>query len=540
MAFWSDRGCYAVWSSALLVLTCMGCTGEIGPSQESQTGGADSQGVVPSLDSGAQSDTLANAKHDPTAVSGVRKLYRVQTHGSVVVKLDDLSALTVGAWVPNAAGTGYDYREGTGHPNGTFVIPGVEHTPYLLQYGGNYYWMNSRTPDMSTYQLGRPDTVAASPDTLLHVELSGLTPWQSNQDDVLLHSMGAGLGYGSLRTCGDSFEEPEEGASSLSSDADYTTFMSNCGNTPAWRIDPSQGDIVHAVQEGYRSSTDSGLPTALDLYEVRRAAQLSVTPGVSSIGLSGTLEALPTTQQQIDFRASQFESVLLAAHPSGQLSYEYVDIGTLARFQDFGVYAGFPDLAAAYNFNPGQGNYVVKLEYGNPFPSRWSRPLISGASILVPFSVTQADGTPSNAAYYSARAMTQEVLKEGVVQTATARVGAPREPRINGMDATGSVSGTGTTPLLSWSAPGLGTANWYQVQLFELHATSSGDTARVFKGSFYTPQTQLRLPSGILVAGKSYFVQMTAYDIPALRPEAPFLTGPDYRSAARFSGVFQP
>ena len=43
-------------------------------------------------------------------------------------------------------------------------------------------------------------------------------------------------------------------------------------------------------------------------------------------------------------------------------------------FQDFGVYAGFPDLAAAYHYNPGQGNYVVKLEYGDPFPNRGSRP----------------------------------------------------------------------------------------------------------------------------------------------------------------------
>jgi hypothetical protein len=78
------------------------------------------------------------------------------------------------------------------------------------------------------------------------------------------------------------------------------------------------------------------------------------------------------------------------------------------------------------------------------------------------------------------------------------------------------------------------------VRVYELVATSTGGTSRVTVAGFATPQTQLRLPPGLLAAGKTYFLQLTTTANPGYEPSTPYKYGPEYDYVTMLSGKFQP
>ena len=79
---------------------------------------------------------------------------------------------------------------------------------------------------------------------------------------------------------------------------------------------------------------------------------------------------LTLTSRTLHFRASQFSAQALASHPLALLTQESVGISALPRSLDYGLFVGSMDLALAYNFTPGQGDFFVNFTYGSPFPAR--------------------------------------------------------------------------------------------------------------------------------------------------------------------------
>lgn len=489
---------------------------------------------------------LDSAKCGPLAVTGLRNIHNIQADGSDVLLPADLSTVTIGAWVPTSDGSSFTYRAGTGTTNGTFLIPNVDRVPYFLQYGTTYLWTSSRNLDLSSGSLGRADAVNEPDGTPFTFDLNGLSPWQA-ADDVQLFSAGAGLAYFS-GTCSTPYPDIPEGTTSLAYTMDYAASLRTCGAQPL-RIEPSKGDNLIVAQMVSRTDLDAGVDGGLEIAELRRSVQLSSLAGGTDGGVDGgvgivargTMTALPTTAQSFDFRASQYDALALAAHPSASLYYELVDVGTLPRYSDYGQFDGYPDLAYSNNYAPGQGDYRVTLQYGNPYPtSQWQRVVASQATALVPFSVGLSDGGTSRVARYSAVTSSMVQMQDGVTQTLVPQVGPPRDVRLNGVAATGTLTGVGLTPVASWTVPSVGTPTRYQVRLYELYATATGGTSRTFVGTFYTTQTQFRLPPGFLVSGKSYMLQLYAVYEPGSNPDVPFISGPSYHYSMAFSGRFQP
>jgi hypothetical protein len=487
---------------------------------------------------------LDSAKCGPLAVTGVRNIHYIQEDGSVFVQPADLSTTTLGAWVPSVDGSSYVYRPGTGQTNGTFVIPNVDRTPYFLQLGSGYVWMNSRSLELSYAKLGRSDVVEEPAGTQLALELDGISPWQAT-DDVQLHSTGVGMGYFSA-TCASPFLDVAEGAPSFTGTMDYGISMRNCGAVPAV-FDPARGDFVQANQLVGRTDMDAGIPSGLELQELRRTARISNVAksadggtDAGTVMMAGMMLPLPTTRQDFDFRASQFEVLAMTAHPSAIQGSDSMYMDTLPRFNEYGSYAGSPDLALATNPEQGQGDFHVSFEFGNPFPSTWNRFAVAQGYSYVPFSVGLSDGGTSRNAYYSATVSSQVQVLDGVTQTLVPQVGPVRDVRINGASATTALTGVGTTPLVSWTLPALGTPTRYLVRLYELSATSSGGTTRASRGTFTTAQTQFRLPPGLLAAGKTYMLQLYAYYAPGSNPDLPYMDGPSVHYAVAFSSKFQP
>jgi len=477
------------------------------------------------------------------SVTGVRNVTYIQADGTTQWVPADLTTFSIGAWVQGP--TGYEYREGTGRSDGTFVIPNVDTLPFLLKVGtSSYYWVNSRTLDLSYATLGRPGVEQEPTGTQLSFAINGISPWKST-DDLQLHSTGVGLSYFTVG-CGTPYSLPADGSLDFTGTYDYVNSMRNCGNVPA-RFEPSRGDSVLVNQLESRTDLGAGIPTGVEVQELRRTARISpVTStgpdGANTVLLQGTLASLPTRPQGINYLASQFENLALQSTPGATLYQDIMYISTLPRFSEFGQYAGIPDLAFAINTQPGQGDMSLTFEYGNPYPTHWQRLVTAQSTVRVQFAAEQPDGSLARPNNYTATASTQTMLLDGSRPLLMPRVSAAQDLRINGLSTspTAGKLSVGPSPLVSWRPPSLGTAHRYQLRLYELVVSPTGGTTRVQVANLSTTQTQLQLPPGLLLNGKLYYIQLGAIFAPGYDPTMPNRTGPDYDYVTALSGKFQP
>ena len=123
-------------------------------------------------------------------------------------------------------------------------------------------------------------------------------------------------------------------------------------------------------------------------------------------------------------------------------------------------------------------------------------------------------------------------------------VGPPTNASINGIDFFRDQTAVGLTPTLRWAAPTIGTANAYQVVFCYFEASSGGGVLRLeftCIGSIQTTTTAVKVPPGILEAGKHYFVTLTAISQPGLDiTTAPFKNGFPRATTQAVSGVISP
>lgn len=468
-------------------------------------------------------------------VTGVRNALRVQPDGSVIPAPLGLSGVTLGAWVPTSDGLSYDWRAGTGHDYGTFVIPEVEGTPYLLRYANTYIWTHKRSLELDQAELGhRAVRVYGPAEAQLELQLEGLSPWRA-MDDVQFHSETAGLGYISTFGCLVSgFPLPIEGSTGILGSTHYANFLGQCGNGAYW-LHPD--DNLYVTQLVSRFDPLTGV----EVQEARRSLRpVPENTAAGNIRVSGTLAPLPTTPQSMTIRAPLFESQVQASHPTATVSGVNFGLSTLLAYDQFGAYAGSPDVATAYDMSPGRGDIAPVFEFGNPYPSRW--PLFSAVQVgaRVRYTLDLATGGTSAPYTHNAYAIAREPFVPGSNPTFVPKMGPARELRLNGLDATGKLAGVGSTPLLSWTVPALGAPTYYQVRLYRLTLRPDGFLSRTTVATLYTPETQLRLPPGLLTAGQNYFVQLNAYLKPGVDPSNPFKDSPVSHSAPALTGVFTP
>jgi hypothetical protein len=88
--------------------------------------------------------------------------------------------------------------------------------------------------------------------------------------------------------------------------------------------------------------------------------------------------------------------------------------------------------------------------------------------------------------------------------------------------------------------PALGAPTYYQVRLYRLTLRPDGFLSRTIVATLYTPETQLRLPPGLLTAGQNYFIQMNAYLKPGVDPSNPLKDSPVSHYVPALTGVFTP
>jgi hypothetical protein len=94
----------------------------------------------------------------------------------------------------------------------------------------------------------------------------------------------------------------------------------------------------------------------------------------------------------------------------------------------------------------------------------------------------------------------------------------PREIKINGQAATADLTGVGTNPTVSWTAPSKGNAVSYTVTVRKLDPMG-GPTQTI--SNVRTRETSVILPPGMLENGSHYFLRVRAIDRTP-DPQAPY------------------
>lgn len=384
---------------------------------------------------------------------------------------------------------GYLSRPGQDLGGGTWSIAGVpEGTTYLLKVGTSKYVVtDERHVDLGGLVMGRPTAQrGASSGT---VQVSSMTPWVD--DRLFLAAPNAGLGSANLTSLA--------GASSGDTSLDFTfDFVS------AFLIDASQGDIAYLLHQ--REAVGENGQHFNALYELATFDNIEQVAGQPAT-FTGAFEVVDRNlAATFDIRHSQFAALF----PPGATVDVQVTIIAQPRAAKYGQSGRHVVLAS----NRGRllEDTTLTFEYGNPIPDHWDvyAKVVGFGSWTTP----DGDSTTGSVFYYDTVAAT-------AAGPITPRLFPISAPTIDGQDATAPLSGVSLTPTIAWN-PAAG-ATGYQVFI------NGG-------GTFYTTDTQITIPPGILESGETYPLTIQARDWFDLQA-APFRHGPLPHGQATFKAA---
>jgi hypothetical protein len=444
----------------------------------------------------------------PTGVTGTRAIHHVTDYG-VVDRPVDLSGVIIGAYVPGDGG--YAYYAGTGTDAGTFQIPGVPAGPYLLRFGASYVATASRTVDLSSASLGRPDTVPAGSGTRLHVQLTGLTPWTPNwpgttwAGSLHLSSSNAGIRISELEYFTEDGGRPSAGDTAVDLINPYTAYPRNL-------LDAARGDRAYVVQYTVHDAGYHNISPAVvnwDFYKSIASAYgpfpLTVADGQLT-DLAGTLsptapQRVPVQWQLDESTPGSFTSFRTDVNPNATLSFHHFRLNTFPSGQGSYLVSGSVGSAEslALGILPGeyhQPDRSLVIEYGDPFPGPWVR----FGYVETIFTVNLSMGFSINGAI-----SVIDRLSTFPTMPLRPQVGPIRGATVQGVSIFSDQTLATATPLILWSPPAVGVPTYYSVRISELQP-GFADPAAIIQ----TTGTQLVVPPGILQPGRYYNVTIAA------------------------------
>jgi hypothetical protein len=113
---------------------------------------------------------------------------------------------------------------------------------------------------------------------------------------------------------------------------------------------------------------------------------------------------------------------------------------------------------------------------------------------------------------------------------------APASVTLDAKDFLSDQTGISVTPTIAWSAPALGTADSYRVNLLNLGPPSTSILPRAW--NFLTTETTLTVPPGVIQPGDQFIVTLAANATPgATTVTAPFRRGTEFSMVMVGSGL---
>lgn len=399
---------------------------------------------------------------------------------------------------------------GTCKTDGSFKIdaPGNIGT-YFLRVQGVLYESNKRAGiDLSTDRLGRNDVNSITGVTL-SLNVSGLQSW-TNGDNLVAFGANIGFRQNLLYTSGG----PSAGVSSFTGTSNWNGY----------KIDSSKSDSLQLYQLGKHTTAGSLDYTALDRILTAPSFTMSNNTAHSVTGaFGGALSS--SVNLNLDVASfNQFASAVAPSHTAKTITGSaYAAVSTEAiESPSLIAFAQNSDGVTAMNFG--------QLFYQDPFPASWSRLVKVQVGFNVPYSYSAATGTMTALVF---RVLPKATATAGLI---AATLGPPTDVKFDGANAKTATLIT-TVPQVTWSAPTVGTATDYEVQVYEVKTVSTSLTfTSVLR--LVTKQTSLRLPSGYLLGQRQYVVSVRARNREGVDVYAtPLRLGPSWSSAETLSSM---
>ena len=452
-------------------------------------------GAVPTDATAADgaADRGPSASGPPSPVTGAQLFKWVNNQGEMDV-VPNLTDTKVAAWSLSPDGQ-YTFIAGHGGPDGHFQVPAVPAGPFLLRVGGSYLASSEgRDFDLTTVIAGRPDRARTTRPMTVSLALDGLEPWRTG--DRLVYYAPPVLGA-ELNVQGKLVPTLAAGATTAMGVVDYSTF-----SDPYLLDGPGRGDEVWLMQQTLGTSPQ-GQPYLVTRKAVSSKAVTLVDGQPAS--LTATMTDVPAAETlAVDWPVPDYQALAAAVSPVATIAggeYFIWAAPNHDRFGDISWGAHLVYTTAAAD-TPAQ---KFSVAYGDPYPAGWGR--IGGMYMRyqVPVMVPGAS-TPG---LFIARIFVNDTAAKFGAGPVHPVVTPPRDPKINGRSAYGEVLGASATPLISWSPPTVGPPEVYKLFLYRARV-AAGRVLFDPLATFWTEDTNLRIPPDVLQFGESYVLLLEA------------------------------
>jgi hypothetical protein len=433
----------------------------------------------------------------PNAIVGSLASRFIQNDGGVLEGKADLSQATISVWFEIDGG--FDRITASGAADGTFVIPDVPRTRYVLELGSLLISTEARELHLGDNLPGRPEVFVANPNEGLSLTATNLAPW-TGDDELQLASWGAGITFFSNRQRANTFRAnaPDAGDTSLSN------LVIDLEGTDV--VEASKGDDLQVVQ-----LSGALLDGGQTYRHATRAAALVTDLAIGMpTPVTATFVTLPQQPVHVRFDTTSFlQARADVAASASPFQTRWVLDANVGPFGPDAITSGAPDLAVLVT-PPDAGVIDATFTAGNPYPASWTPFVTAGAAFEVLYVVQPNDGGVSTARSEVGAISRVATMAEAEAGPLTATITPVRDVRLDGVAIGPSTPSVATTPVISWSAPAVGTPTRVDVDVIVLRPGTP--TARFFAGTFHVigGATTMRLPPNFLYPGEVQFLRVTA------------------------------
>lgn len=318
---------------------------------------------------------------------------------------------------------------------------------------------------------------------------------------------------------------------------DYVSAYASSRGTdsPVPLIDTRKGDVVYLTQlEASSLSVDGG--EDLRLLTLVKSAQLSpITLASGTTKITGVFSA-PTqsTSVAIEWRRSAYWAQGPEVTPNYVFdsAYELFSLVAIPYFGDEGVYRSAATLlVVGGTWTKGQSSDLAFTRtIWNPYPPSWSLAAYRQYCHFGP--VQTAGGTRT--IQRGGCSVEWDSLDAVNGQPLTPRLSPPRDLRVDGQPAYGALTLTRTSPTVTWTAPTVGSVDWYE--LLVQHVYNSGLDSE-WVAYVLTRGTSLVIPPGVLEPEAYYFFFIVAQN--GVDIATPSKTSRSRKYATGVSGVLR-
>ncbi|RYZ40809.1 MAG: hypothetical protein EOO71_14540 [Myxococcaceae bacterium] len=436
-------------------------------------------------------------------------------------------------------GNDYDRRSGRVVSKGLCFGDVGQDAEFYVRSGTAYYRSHARRFDLSVNRHGRPDAVASAvTETPARLDLTGLQPWQASASPSEPGSQLQVVSGEVEWVARLDFPTARPGAGVTLTQGAEARASSQWGALPV--LDAAKGDrlYVNQLNEVPSGTLPSGAPLKYrTVVGSLHAPAASFTPnGDTALALSGALTEVEQASFTPEWILSAFTAHRAEAHPDAVIAQGRFDVLPVTYGLRAGRVGRQGELFTLEVPGDETGELTRRFTYGNPYPASWGIMGSASYTFLAPTSVVVGGQSwRPNASIVVMDRLSRMTADDPVVPG----VSPPRLVRIDGAEAATVRSVSSTRPVVSWQSPQEGLPRAYQVEFIPLTA----DAATAPTVEFHVPSDTLSLtpPPGVLAAGATYYVRVTANGSPFFVPwQAPYTSADllPIRTAGTFSAVF--